>query len=309
MAEGVAYLFAGQGAQFVGMGRQLYHEFPVVRETFAAAEEILGRSLARLCFDGPDETLTATRNAQPAVFTLGVGVWELLRQEGLRPAAAAGHSLGEYSALVCAGALDFQEGLRLVSLRGELMERACQSRPGTMAAILGLDDEPVVAICEVTGATAANFNCPGQVVISGPADAVAKTAESAREQGGKVISLAVSGAFHSPLMESAQERLAEALRDAAIFKARIPVYCNVDALPHEEAEEFRHALSRQVTSSVLWKQSLANMGRNGGVGTFVEVGSEKTLGGMAKRTLPGAQVLAVWDTASLKTVLARLGGR
>jgi [acyl-carrier-protein] S-malonyltransferase len=308
MAEGFACLFPGQGAQFVGMGRQLYEEFPLVRDFFAAAEEVLGDSLAKLCLEGPADTLTATKNAQPAIFTLSVAAWELLKKEGLSPRVVAGHSIGEYAALVCAGALDFRQGLRLVRLRGELMEQACQSNPGTMAAVLGLEDEQVRDICHLSGAAAANFNCPGQVVISGSNDSIAEAGELARQQGAKIIALSVSGAFHSPLMASAQEKLSEALRQAPISNAGEPVYCNVDALPHRQAEELRSALTRQVTSSVLWKQSLLNMGKNEGVTTFVEVGSEKVLLGMVKRTLPGAELLSVWDVASLKTAIARLGG-
>ena len=307
MPEPFACLFPGQGAQFVGMGREVYEHYPRVREVFAAAEEVLGRPLAQLCLEGPEETLTATRNAQLAIFTLSVAIWELLKDRAIRPAAAAGHSVGEYAALVCAGAIGFEEGLRLVSLRGELMEDACRLRAGTMAAILGLHDERVGEICRHGGVTAANYNCPGQVVISGPTEAVAQASQAARRRGGKVIRLAVSGAFHSPLMETAQAGLTEAPSRATICDAAFPVYCNVDASAHVAGEDFRAALARQVTNSVLWKQSLMNMNREDGINAFVEVGSEKVLSGMTRRTIRGAEMLSAWDVASLQKTIACLG--
>jgi len=305
MGEPFACLFPGQGAQFVGMGLQLYQEFPRVKQVFAEAEQVVGHSLARLCFEGPEETLTATRNAQPAIFTLSVATWEMLRDEGVSPSATAGHSVGEYAALVCAGALDFHGALRLVALRGQLMEEACQAHPGTMAAVLGLEDDQVKDICTLAGATAANFNCPGQVVVSGSSSAVAQALQLARGKGGKAVPLSVSGGFHSPLMEAAQNPLAEALGHAAFSNAQIPVYCNVDALPHQQAEELRNCAARQVTASVLWKQTLLNMNHEGKIARMGEVGSEKVLSGMVKRSLPGVEVFSVWDVASLKAAVAR----
>lgn len=294
-----AWIFPGQGSQTVGMGRALAEEHAVVRETFEEADVLLGIPLRALMFEGPLDELTQTRNAQPALLAHGVAVARVLAEEGRRPWIAAGHSLGEFSALVLAGAFSFEVGLRVVRRRGELMDAAGEARRGTMAAIIGLSDTEVQAICAeasdpqvVRGpgevVVPANLNAPGQVVISGDGAAVTRAGELARARGAKrVIPLKVSGAFHSPLMAPAAEGFREVLEEIAIEDARLPVVSNVTAEPVTEAGEIRRQLVAQLTSPVRWSDCMARM-VGLGCTEFVECGPGRVLSALARR-VPGVR--------------------
>lgn len=291
----VAVIFPGQGSQYVGMGKDLYGRSEVARELFNRADAILGFPLSKICFEGPEDELRQTRNTQPAIFVHSIALWKLL--EWKDAAMAAGHSLGEYSALVAAGALEFEDALKLVRTRGELMQRAGEENPGTMAAVIGLDPQTVGEICckaWTDGVVqAANFNSPGQIVISGSVSGVRKAMELAKERGAKMVKeLVVSGAFHSPLMESAQDGLRQALESVPMRNARIPVYANVTAMPVQKADEIRSLLSQQLTNPVRWWESVENMVADG-AGTFIEIGPGKVLQGLVKRINAAVQTLGV----------------
>ncbi len=284
-----AYLFPGQASQYVGMGKDLAERFPAARERFQQADDLLRMPLSRICFEGPEEELKQTRVTQPAIFLHSCIVAELA---GGSPAAAAGHSLGEYSALVAAGALSFAEGLRLVARRGELMQEAGRRNPGTMAAIVGAEAELVGEICAEAGAKgivqAANFNSPGQIVVSGSVEGVREAMRIAKEKGVRMVrELVVSGAFHSPLMQYAHDGLREALAGAEIRDAAFPVYANVTGEPVCEAARIRELLLRQITSAVLWENSIRAMIRDG-IRRFVEVGPGTVLQGLTRRIDPAA---------------------
>ncbi len=287
----VALLFPGQGSQFVGMGRELADRFPAARDTFAEADAVLGFPLARLMWEGPEDELTATRNAQPAILTHSVAV---LRCMGGRTGAvdyAAGHSLGEFSAYVAAGSLGFADALRTVRRRGELMFESGQQRPGTMAALLGLEDAEVERICREASAEGegegevvpANYNAPSQVVISGDVAAVERAMELAKAAGAKrVVALNVSGAFHSPLMAVAEQGLRAQLEGVTMRAPRFPVLSNVTAAPVTDAEEARRLLVRQLTSPVRWTASMRAL-VDAGVDRFLELGPGGVLSGLLRR--------------------------
>jgi [acyl-carrier-protein] S-malonyltransferase len=307
-----AFVFPGQGAQAVGMGRDLYEASPAARAIFDQADATLGFGMTRLCFEGPEETLTATENAQPALLTACTALLTALAGSTdissfvvRRSSFVAGHSLGEYSALVAAGALDFATALRLVRRRGELMAAADE---GAMAAIIGLDEEPLEAICrEISAAGApvviANYNSPGQLVISGATAAVERACMLAKERGTKrALPLKVSAAFHSPLMRAAATSLAAAVADTPIADARVPVLSNVSAEPLSEAAAIRHELVAQVTSAVRWIASVRRMA-DAGVDTFVEIGPGAVLTGLIKRIVPGARLINISDVASVRAFL------
>ncbi|MBI4810200.1 MAG: ACP S-malonyltransferase [Ignavibacteriales bacterium] len=281
-----AYIFPGQGSQYVGMGKDLYEKSSIAREFFKKADDILSVSLSKICFDGPEDILKQTVNTQPAIFLHSMVLTKLMNS--IEAAMVAGHSLGEYTALVVAGALTFEDGLKLVRLRGSLMQHAGEKEKGTMAAIVGLNPEVVIDICNRAGSAGivqcANFNSPGQIVVSGSVEGVQKALEFAKDSGAKMAKeLIVSGAFHSPLMKSAHEGLQAALAETMIRDAKIPVYANVTGKPVQKAEEIRTLLSEQLTNPVLWEQSINQMVADG-TATFVEIGPGKVLQGLVKRT-------------------------
>ncbi len=277
-----AFLFPGQGSQKVGMGHALFEKSDAARQLFAQANEILGYDLQALCFDGPQEDLTDTRHAQPALLTVGVLHWQEAQSAGITAQMVAGHSLGEYTALVAAGALNFEDALRLVQKRAELMAKAPH---GAMAAIIGLADDKVLEVLQNAAGTvvAANFNSPGQVVISGETSAVENAMHAAKSAGAKMtVKLQVSGAFHSPLMHEAGAQMSR-LIDAAPFQdAQIPVYQNTTARPATAAGDLKAALRDQMTNPVRWTQTIQNMIADG-AGQFYELGPGNVLAGLVRR--------------------------
>lgn len=279
------YVFPGQASQFPGMGKVWYEEDNKAKTLFEEANEILGFRLSDIMFEGSAEDLKQTRVTQPAVFVHSV-VRFLMQGEAIKPGATAGHSLGEFSALVAAGALSFREGLLLVQQRAEAMQYACELKPGTMAAVVGLEDAMVESICNGIEhiVIPANYNCPGQLVISGSIEGVEAAAEACKQAGAmKVILLEVGGAFHSPLMDPARERLAQAIDQAEIKSPICPVYQNVDASPHTDSESIRRNLKAQLVSPVRWTASMQNMIADGAVEAIEVGGTGKTIQGFFKR--------------------------
>lgn len=281
-----AYLFPGQGAQFVGMGKDLYDNSPAAREFFERADEILGYRITDVMFNGTDEDLKQTKVTQPAIFLHSVVTAMCL--DDFHPDMVAGHSLGEFSALTAAGALRFEDGLRLVYARAMAMQKACETTPSTMAAIINLPDVTIEQICDEVSkeggvVVPANYNSPGQVVISGDVDAVKEACARMKAAGAKrALPLAVGGAFHSPLMESARVELAAAIEQAPVSAPVCPIYQNVDALPHTDPVEIKDNLLKQLTSPVCWTQSVMNMIADG-MTDFVECGPGTVLAGLVGR--------------------------
>lgn len=283
-----AFVFPGQGAQFVGMGKDLYENNPVAKEMFEKANEILGFRITDLMFEGTDEDLRQTKVTQPAIFLHSVILAKTMGEE-FDPSMVAGHSLGEFSALVAAGALSFEDGLRLVSARAQAMQKACEINPSTMAAVLALPDEKVEEICaEVPGTVVcANYNCPGQLVISGEVEAIDAACEKLLAAGAKrALKLKVGGGFHSPCMEPARVELAEAIERTEFHTPTVPVYQNVDAMPHTDPTEIKANLVAQLTAPVRWTKSVQNMVADG-ADEFVEVGPGKVLQGLVSKIARG----------------------
>ena len=304
MAGKIAFLFPGQGSQFVGMGKDLYDRFSIAKNIYDRAEAVLGMEVKKLSFDGPEEELRKTYITQPAILVNSLAVFEILKNRGIKPELGAGHSLGEYSALYAAEALDFESVLKIVKKRGELMFNEGLKNPGTMAAIIGLNDEAVLDLCrEVEGTVvAANFNAPGQVAISGEIEAVKKAAELAKTKGAlKAVMLPVSGAFHSPLLNNSAQEFKKFLDDFTINDPKFPIIPNVSGEPVNTADEIRKALENQLINPVLWTTTIQTA-KNLGFNRFFEVGPGKVLCGLLKRidnSLTGIPVGRIEEIESL----------
>lgn len=296
-----ALLFAGQGAQVVGMGRDLAEAHPTAKSLFAEADEALGYGLSEICFSGPEEELVRTEHAQPAIYLVGWIALQLLREQApsISFEATAGLSLGEFTALAAADAIGFEDGLRVVRRRGKLMQEACEASSGGMAAIVGLDEEAVRGVCEQAGVSLANLNCPGQIVLSGDADKMDAACEAAKAAGAKrAIPLPVAGAYHSPLMQPSQAGLAEALAKVELREPAVPVYSNVTGEAHAGAASIAGTMVDQVTSSVRWEACIRAMIADG-VTRFIELGPGTALTGFMRRIDRGLEVLNVADNDSL----------
>jgi len=284
----IAFVFPGQASQYVGMARDFYEEFGQIKDMFNRASEVLGFDLADVCFNGPEGKLTQTAFTQPAVFTHSCAIDSMLKEYGLMPDAVAGHSLGEYSALVSAGALDFETALKAIAVRSKAMQEDCDNNPGTMAAILGMDPESIKSVLsKIDGIVVpANINSPGQIVIAGEIDVVNRACELLKDAGAKrAMTIPVGGAYHSPLMKKSSDIMSKFIEKNVDFSEfRCPVYPNVSAEAISSATDYGPLLQKQILNPVLWQQTLENMQRDG-IGTFIEIGPGKVLQGLVKKTL------------------------
>jgi [acyl-carrier-protein] S-malonyltransferase len=310
LASSVAWVFPGQGAQKVGGGRDLYEASAAARSVFQRTDRALGFLLSQLCFQGPEDALRQTVNAQPAIMAVSLACLEAAREDGLltdEPAFVAGHSLGEYTALVAAGAVGLEDGLRLVRERGRLMQMAGEERPGTMAAILGLDEETAAAVCRETGAQVCNLNAPGQIVIGGTLAAVEAALALASQLGARrAMPLNVSGAFHTDLMIPAVKGMDRALGRVTLRDPQIPILANGSARPVTSAGQVRDELLYQLNHPVQWQRSVEYMA-SAGVDTFIELGPGQVLTGLIRRIVPGARLLTIDSMAAIEA--ARAGAR
>lgn len=308
MSKQVVLLFSGQGAQKVGMGKDLAEAFPAVKALFDQADAALGFSLTSVMFDGPIEELTKTSRCQPALYAHGLAVLTALKEKvpGLEIVAAAGLSLGEFTAHSAAGTFDFATGLNLVFQRGSFMEQACEQTKGTMAAMIGGTEEAVRELAQACDVDVANLNAPGQIVLSGSVEGIAAAVAGAKAKGiVKAIPLTVAGAYHSRLMKSAQDQLAPVLARTALAAPSVPVICNFEARAVSTAEEIRHTLASQVTGSVRWAESLASLVAHGHT-LFLELGPDTAIAGMMKRIDKTAKVISIGDLAGLEKAVAEL---
>jgi len=310
----IGFLFPGQGSQFVGMGKDIYYKHNEVRQVYDIAEDIFDFSLKKISFEGSEDELKQTRTTQPAIFVNSVAIFRLLSDMNIKPHAVAGHSLGEYSALVAAGTISFQEGLQLVKLRSELMQHSGEKYPGTMAAIIGLTDETVIAICKEASSFGlvgpANFNSPGQVVISGTVEGVQHAMDLAKDKKARMVTeLIVSGAFHSPLMKEALEELTYALDETNFQDPKIPVYANVTGRRVYSGNDICELLKRQLLSPVLWQNLIENMIADG-IEKFYEVGPSKVLSGLTRRINRDVPCISVGNELDLLSLeLGEVNGK
>ena len=306
----LAFIFPGQGSQRVGMGAELAENYPIAAAVFEEADTALGRGLRKLCFEGPEADLKQTENTQLAILTCSVAALRVLKEHSIIPNAVAGHSLGEYSALVTAGVLDFSDALRLVHARASFMAEAGKTQQGTMAAILGMETEQLQKLCETTDGIVqiANYNCPGQLVISGEVKAVNHVVSLAKAEIGerRCRPLPVSGAFHSPLMASAQQKFKSVLDSVSLYPPQVDIAMNVTGEFATDVDNIRQLLFQQITQPVQWEKTLHTI-KNTGITHFIEVGPGKVLSGLVKRTLPESSAMNVEDLKTLSLVTDEYG--
>jgi [acyl-carrier-protein] S-malonyltransferase len=304
--QNVAFIFPGQGSQYVGMGKEFFENFREAKDVFEEADDVLHLPISSICFQGPEETLKLTENTQPAVLTMSIAVLRVLQAEkGVVPRLAAGHSLGEYSALVLSGALGFADAVQIVRLRGRFMQEAVPVGEGAMAAVLGMEQSQVEKLCEEVAqgevVTPANFNCPGQIVIAGHAKAIERAMERVKQEGKKALPLPVSAPFHSPLMKPAGERLEKALEGIPIQDLTIPVVTNVEADINQSKERVKELLVKQVWSPVRWEESMQKISEDG-IEQALEIGPGKVLSGLMKRIDPKVETRNIEDIQTLKKI-------
>ncbi len=301
-----AFIFPGQGSQYIGMGKELYENFKVAKQIFEEADDTLQFPITKICFEGPDDDLKLTENTQPAILTVSIAALKVLEQEkGIIPELTAGHSLGEYSALVASGAFLFRDSVKIVRLRGRFMQEAVPVGEGAMAAVLGMGREEVERICQEVSLSEvlspANYNCPGQITISGHIKAVERAIERVKKEGKKAVLLPVSAPFHCSLMRPAAERLAKALEDITVMELNIPVVTNVEADINRSKERVKPLLVLQVSSPVRWEESMRKM-IDEGIERMIEIGPGKVLSGLMKRIDQNIEVLNIEDVKSLKMI-------
>jgi len=300
---GMALVFAGQGGQFVGMGKDLAEAYPECREVFEKADSVLGQGISKICFEGPEEMLTRSDFCQPAIFTASVACYRaLIAKSGKKPepVAVAGLSLGEWTALHIAGAVSFEDTIKILSARGRFMQEACDANPGAMVSVIGLDPERLSGICETTGVGMANINSREQIVLSGGREAILKAEEAAKAAGAKkTVILKVAGAYHSPLMSSAADKLQALLAGVKFSNPEVPVLSNVTGMPHESAATIADTMVKQVVSSVKWLSCVEWM-KNNGTASYLEMGPGRVLSGLIKRIDSSAEVNNIQDVPSLQ---------